>query len=101
MEQSCKYEKDIVQLMTIVSKIDKDINGNGKKGLRDTVTELNVTMQEHNVIFKDLKTAISGFNKFEIETKAIEKQKEKKTVTLIAVIGLVFTGITILINILL
>ena len=78
-EHSCIHETEFGRMITMLDQHDKVLNGNGQKGLRDIVTELNLTVKELKPVIDDLRTAVSGFGKFQIETevdiRANEKQK--------------------------
>lgn len=78
-EHNCIHETEFGRMITMLDQHDKILNGNGQKGLRDIVTELNLTVKELKPVIDDLRTAVSGFGKFQTETevdiRANEKQK--------------------------
>ena len=95
-EHYCPHAVEIGVLMKQMKEFDKDINGNGKPGLRDTVTEMNVT---NNLMAKDLsgiKTSMSVFAKFTTEYNAVKSSNNKRTILAMGFLTLIFAGITLL-----
>lgn len=96
MSDYCTKEAEISMLITKIKAMEKDIEGNGKPGLRDTVTEMNVT---HNLMAKDLggiKTSMSAFAQFMTEYNAVKNNNNKKLVIAMTIMTLIFTGISLL-----
>lgn len=82
---TCDKAAEIAEINTKVHSLWQSIEGNGQPGLKHTLTELNVTVQE-------LKKSIDGRN------AAIDSLKVKKTGWLIALAGVVVTFLNILLT---
>jgi hypothetical protein len=68
-KHNCIRSGEIAVLMERTEKLDKIIDGtDSKPGIRDTVTELNVTVKGLTESTERLSTMISGFHKFQSET---------------------------------
>ena len=76
-EHNCIHETEFGRMISMLDQHDKVLNGNGQKGLRDTVTELNLTVKELKPVIADLRTAVSGFGKFQTETEVEIRTDEK------------------------
>lgn len=70
-----------------VDKIEKEINGNGETGLKQTVTKLVVqnemilkSLDKREKIDEDIRTSLSGFIKFQSEYEGMQMQKEKDAI---------------------
>lgn len=70
-----------------VDRIEKEINGNGKTGLKQTVTKLVVqnemiikSMEKREKIDEDIRASLSGFIKFQSEFEGMQLQKEKDAI---------------------
>lgn len=77
MTDHCIHESDFGRMITMLDQHDKAINGNGQKGLKDTVTELNLTVRELKPVIEDLRIAVSGFGKFQREIETEVRTEEK------------------------
>lgn len=63
-EHDCIQEKELGELRSSVSRFGKEIFGNGKEGLSTTVPKLTVEVANLKDSIDDLRTAISGLNRF-------------------------------------
>lgn len=91
----CNHEGEIATMKAAIERLDKDINGNGKPGMRDTVTEMCTELRNHTIAVESLKTAVSGLAKFETEVKATDRTKDRQFTRTITIIGAVLTLLTI------
>lgn len=96
----CIHEEDWGEIKSAVLDMKKDIDGNGKKGLRDAVTELTVSTDSLKSTIHDTQIIISGLVKFQNEMEAITKSWQRNTMVWLMVIGLIFTGINVFFGIL-
>lgn len=96
----CIHEEDWGEIKSAVLDMKKDIDGNGKKGLRDAVTELTVSSDSLKNTIRDTQTIISGLVKFQNEMEAVTKSWQRNTMVWLMVIGLLFTGINVFFGIL-
>lgn len=63
-EHDCIQEKELGELRSSVNRFGKELFGNGKEGLSTTVPKLTVEVTNLKDSIDDLRTAISGLNKF-------------------------------------
>ena len=66
------------RLAVVENKVDivcKEVLGNGKDGLSKDVVRLVSAVSNLTITVDAFRTAISGFNKFQIETETIVRQK--------------------------
>jgi hypothetical protein len=94
MEHDCLHEKELGELTSSVNRFGKEIFGNGKEGLSATVPKLTVEVTNLKESIDDLRTAISGLNRFMDETKGSQntfKNAVPWISVMVAVIALAFT----------
>lgn len=84
MSEPCKYEKEIGVLIETIKRHEKALSGNGQKGLVRLVDELNIKLERDNnerqmltKLMDDLRTVVSGFNRFQIEAEVQVREEEK------------------------
>jgi len=65
----CSQEGTISAIQTKLDRLYNEIEGNGKVGLRDTVTELKVSVDNFSSTTKDLVTSVNALIKFQTEIK--------------------------------
>ena len=67
----CSNEGRISSIETKLNNIDKTVNGNGQKGVRDMVTELCINYKSLDMNVQGIARSVSALVKFqtEIETK--------------------------------
>lgn len=94
----CIREADISTLIEKVGRMEKIIEGNGRKGILQTVTELNINLINREKTDKDIATALSGLLKFQSSVMTTEKNKEKRMAGFFAGLALLFTVIGFLIS---
>lgn len=87
MDHECKYG-------TKIDDLDKTVFGNGKPGLKENVIVLIESLKTMNCHISDLKTGISGINKFIDE----ERGKQKAFATTKWLIGMNITLLLALIS---
>lgn len=100
MEQNahCIHEQDWGDVKATVERLDHDINGNGKKGLRDTVTELNINTENLAETVKGLTTSVNALIKFQTETTAEKLEQRRKTLLAVTLIMVCFSVINYIIT---
>lgn len=83
-ECRCKHEGEIAVLKVQTEKHKRVLEGNGQKGLTILVTELIVKLEEDRKdrrklqeTVENLKTVVSGFNKFQAEAEKEVEIKER------------------------
>lgn len=94
--EHCIHEDKWGMVESTVIRLDKDINGNGKKGLRDTVTELNANTEYLSSNVKDLATSVNALIKFQTAITAEKDEARRKTVLIVTLIGIIFTAINVI-----
>ena len=65
----CSQVGTISAIQTKLDRLYNEIEGNGKVGLRDTVTELKVSVDNFSSTTKDLVTSVNALIKFQTEIK--------------------------------
>jgi hypothetical protein len=98
MEQHCIHEQDWGEVKSKVEKVYNDVEGNGKKGLRDTVTELNVNTQNLAETVQGLTTSVNALIKFQTETTAEKLEQRRKTLLGVTLIMVSFTILNIVLG---
>jgi hypothetical protein len=96
-EHDCIQEKELGELKSSVARFGKELFGNGKEGLSTTVPKLTVEVTNLKESIDDLRTAISGLNRFMDETKGSQntfKNAVPWISVMVAVIALAFTIVT-------
>ena len=93
MTHECKHEADFGRMAETIERMDKEIFGNGKKGLSHTVTELCVEVRELKTTADHLRTAVSGLVKYESQREGAEKRSTKN----LKIIGVVIAFLSLLI----
>lgn len=88
MTTPCSQEGVIARIESTLERVEKDINGNGKKGLRDTVTILTQKMDRlealeisMNKIHDELSTLVT-----------VKKYNAKVFGIILSIIGLILTA---------
>lgn len=92
----CEHEADFGRMMATIERMDKEVFGNGKKGLSYTVTNLSSEVRELKNTASDLRTVVSGLAKYESQREGVEKQSVKNLKLLgviIAFFSLIVMGI--------
>lgn len=84
----CSQEGKIAEVRTIVDRLDKDINGNGKPGLRDSVTTLN----EKLAIINELTDSITRVKDELNALVAVRKYNARLAAFVISILGLLVAG---------
>lgn len=96
-EHNCIQEKELGELKSSVTRFGKELFGNGKEGLSATVPKLTVEVTSLKESINDLRTVISGLNRFMDETKGSQntfKNAVPWISVMVAVIALAFTIVT-------
>ena len=75
-EEHCIHAQDWGKVLELVDSHDKEIYGNGKPGLRDSVTELTIEMKSLSTTVHDLSTNVSAMLKYVNETTGENREKE-------------------------
>lgn len=82
----------------IINKLDKEIFGNGGKGLIKEFTELKTEFRQMNEHIEKMATSVSALARSQIEHDAIERSKVKSTdkrnssITIIGVVASIVFG---------
>lgn len=96
-EHNCIQERKLGELKSSVTRFGKELFGNGKEGLSATVPKLTVEVTSLKESINDLRTVISGLNRFMDETKGSQntfKNAVPWISVMVAVIALAFTIVT-------
>ena len=98
MSEYCTKEAEISTLIEKVERIEHIMYDNGTKGIQTQMVELNTNMTQRAKTDKDIATALSGLLKFKTVVQTTERNKEKRLVGYMAVMGLFFTGLGLVIS---
>lgn len=96
----CLHEEDWGKFKQVVEDLKSDIDGNGKKGLRDTVTELTASTQQLKDSIDQFRSQIGQLLEFKTVVETTQKNWQKNIITWLTVIGLAFTGINVFFGVL-
>lgn len=77
-EHDCKQVDKITATATKLEVVYKEVMGNGKEGLAKTAIRLQDSVETLIDVVDSFKTAISGFNKFQIEIESEIRNSEKR-----------------------
>lgn len=91
----CTHEEDWGHIKTLVDDLKQDMDGNGKPGLRDSVTKLSVYVNELKDSVDNLKISINGLLKFQIEEETIKKNWQRNIIITLTLVGLLITGVNV------
>ena len=86
MDHECTKSKEI-------DRLTKAVDGNGKEGLVDNVTKINVRLGNIEGTMKDLATSVSSLVKFQTEMKTIDAINAKNKLNAAQRTGLYITAI--------
>ena len=92
-EEHCIHAQDWGKVLELVDSHDKEIYGNGKPGLRDSVTELTIEMKSLSTTVHDLSTNVSAMLKYVNETAGENREREnqkKNKLTSWQITGIIF-----------
>lgn len=98
-EHECDKATDIAVIKKTVERLDKSLNGNGRKGLLLDVSELGVMVKTQHDSIEELKIIVSGLAKFTAEQQGAQKkeftifQKIIAVVTIVVAFGSLVLGI--------
>lgn len=91
MTDHCIHEQDWGKVTTQVASHEKEINGNGKPGLRDEVTILSGKIENLSNSVDNLATSVSALMRFENEFKGAEKATKYNFSSYLQVIAILIT----------
>jgi tetrahydromethanopterin S-methyltransferase subunit B len=107
MNDHCIHEEawgvvktDIHNIKEDIHALDSDINGNGQPGLRDTVKELSVHVEDLKNIAVALNGNVTELLTFKTRTETRNTHVQRSIMIWITVIGLLFTGVNVAFGIL-
>ena len=75
--EHCLHAQEWGEMKKTVHDLDKDMYGNGQKGLTQRVAELSEKIERMSDDIKDLCTNVSALVRFESEIKGVENYKDK------------------------
>jgi len=77
MSESCTHEEDFGSIKSTLNRMDKEIFGNGKKGLFHTVIELSGEVKSLKNTAEQLRVGVNGLLKFQSEYDGGEKRSTR------------------------
>jgi hypothetical protein len=93
--ERCIHEQDWGDIKSTVKKLERDIEGNGKPGLRDSVTQLSVYVSSLNESVPALHKSVEQLLMFQSNYATLKDFVGKRVITIITIIGLLFSGINV------
>lgn len=73
--EPCAKEKEIDHICERIEKIEENIDGNGKPGMKAELRNIKIEQQNMNAHLRDMNTNVSAVVKFMIESQTIAKIK--------------------------
>ena len=89
MSEPCIHEEDFGTIKSTLGRMDKEIFGNGKKGLSHTVIELSGEVKNLEKTAEQLRIGVAGLLKFQNEYAGGEKKSTRNWKTFGVVISFV------------
>jgi phage-related protein len=97
MSEHCLHEQELGAVQNSVGRLEKEIFGNGKDGLSQTVPALSAKIDVLIDTVGDLRTAVSAFARFEAGYKAEQSAKNVGFEKTLKIMGLVVAFCSMLI----
>ena len=97
-KEYCQKQAEISSLLEKVERIEHIMYDNGTKGIQTQMVEMNTNMEQRSKTDEKIATALNGLLKFQTETEVTGRNKEKRQILNLAIIGAFFTGLGLVIS---